>query len=99
MVLGKQDHAPCKICLLHKAFFVLVEFIGDHKTSYKDEIKSGHPQFLGYYRISICGLSACLGDIISYLIDYWLTHRCRNFHLIMCIYMQLINLYISFLLF
>ena len=35
---------------------VLVEFNGDHKTAYKDEVKSGHPQFLGYYWIRNSGV-------------------------------------------
>ena len=31
--------------------FVSVEFNGDHKTAHKDEVKSGHPQVRGFYRI------------------------------------------------
>ena len=51
VVEAKQGHAPYKILLLHKAFFVSVEFNGDHYNAHKDEVKSGHAQFWGYYRI------------------------------------------------
>ena len=30
VVWGTQGHAPCKILLLHEAFFVPVIFTGDH---------------------------------------------------------------------
>ena len=41
---GNQGHAPCKILSLQQSlFFVSVEFNGDHKTAYGDEVKSGHP--------------------------------------------------------
>ena len=45
-----QGHAPSKILLLDVASFC-VNFNGDHKTAYKDEVQSGHPQFWGYYQI------------------------------------------------
>ena len=49
---GKQGHhAPCMILSLYEASFVSVKFNGVHKTVYKDELKSGHPQIVGYYRI------------------------------------------------
>ena len=35
---GKQWHTPCETLSLHKASFVSVEFHGDHKTAYKDEV-------------------------------------------------------------
>ena len=34
----------------------VIEFNGDHKTVLKDEVKSGHHQFWGYYRISNSGV-------------------------------------------
>ena len=34
-----------------QTYFVPVEFHGDHMTAYKDKVKSGHPQFWGYYWI------------------------------------------------
>ena len=38
-----------------------VEFNGDHKTALKDDVKSGHHQFLGYYQLYYSGvcLSVC----------------------------------------
>ena len=64
MVGGKQGHATCKILLIYKASFVLVELNGDHKTAYKDEVKSSHPRLCGYYRISNIGLSIChVGEV------------------------------------
>ena len=35
---GKQGHAPCRIPLLQKASFASVEFNGDLKTAYNDEV-------------------------------------------------------------
>ena len=42
---------PVKCYCSAKPLFVTFEFHVDHKTAYKDEAKSGHPQFHGYYRI------------------------------------------------
>ena len=39
-----------------KPLFVTVEFNGNGKTVYKDEVKSGHPQFWRYYQISNSGV-------------------------------------------
>ena len=44
--------------------FVSIKFNGDHTTAYKDEVKSGHPQFLGYYRIWKSGV--CLSAFLVY---------------------------------
>ena len=57
IVEGYQGHAPCKTLLLHKVSLVSVEFHEDHKIACKDEVKSDHPQFSGYYQISNSGLS------------------------------------------
>ena len=45
VALGKQFHALCKILLLLEDCFASIGFNGDHKTVYKDVIKSGYPQF------------------------------------------------------
>ena len=51
VVGGKQGHAPHKKLASMKPLFVSVKCNGNHKTSYKDEVKSGHPPFLEYYPI------------------------------------------------
>ena len=35
---------PVKYFCSTKPLFVTIEFNGDHKTAYNDEVKSGHPQ-------------------------------------------------------
>ena len=57
VVASKQGHAACKIrACSTKPLFISVQFNGDHETAYKDEVKSDHPQFYGYYRINNCGV-------------------------------------------
>ena len=46
-----QEHAPCKILLLHQIlFFVSVKSHGDHKT-HNVEVILPHARFRGYYLI------------------------------------------------
>ena len=48
---GKHGHVPYEILLLQQSLFLVsVKCNGDHRT-YKDDVKSGHPQFWGYYRM------------------------------------------------
>ena len=51
MAWAKQRHAPCKYSCTTKPLLRTAEFNGDHMTAYKDEVRSGHPQFWGYYLI------------------------------------------------
>ena len=42
---------PVKYFCSLMPLFVSVEFIGGHKTAYKDDVKSDHPHFWVYYRL------------------------------------------------
>ena len=42
---GKQGKLPVKYFCSTKPLFVSVVFHGDHRTAYRDGVKSCHPQF------------------------------------------------------
>ena len=66
MVVGKQGHAPCSnILLFQQSLLSKVKFDDDRKTTHKDGMKSGHPQFFGYYRISNSGLGAAIEQTVT----------------------------------
>ena len=52
----KQGHTPCKMPLLQPSFFLCQSNFVEIIRLSQDEIKSGHPQFWGYYQVYNCGI-------------------------------------------
>ena len=76
VVVGKQGHASCKILLLDKAFFVAVEFHGDHKIATKLRSNLATLSFGDITKIYNSGICMILIQIILSLMK--VTYKAAN---------------------